>query len=82
MGQRRYGLRDDQWKRIEGLLPGREETVGVTAKDNQLFVEAVLYRYRAGRFAGTVWPVEGGAHALHALVQEWCLGRGVQTSGR
>jgi transposase len=45
---RRYGLRDDQWTRIEKLLPGREETVGVTAKDNRLFVEAVLYRYRAG----------------------------------
>jgi transposase len=45
---RRYGLRDDQWEKIENLLPGREETVGVTAKDNRLFVEAVLYRYRAG----------------------------------
>ena len=45
---RRYSLRDDQWKRIEGLLPGREGSVGVTAKDNRLFVEAVLYRYRAG----------------------------------
>ncbi len=45
---RRYGLRDDQWKKIENLLPGRKETVGVTAKNNRLFVEAVLYRYRAG----------------------------------
>lgn len=45
---RRYALRDDQWEKIEGLLPGREDTVGVTAKDNRLFVEAVLYRYRAG----------------------------------
>ena len=45
---RRYGLRDDQWDRIKGLLPGSEEHVGVTAKDNRLFVEAVLYRYRAG----------------------------------
>jgi transposase len=45
---RRYGLRDDQWDRIKDLLPGRTETVGVTAKDNRLFVEAVLYRYRAG----------------------------------
>ena len=44
---RRYGLRDDQWERIRDLLPGREDTVGVTAKDNRLFVEAVLYRYRA-----------------------------------
>ena len=45
---RRYALRDDQWERIKDLLPGREETVGVTAKNNRLFVEAVLYRYRAG----------------------------------
>ena len=45
---RRYALRDDQWERIRDLLPGREGYVGVTAKDNRLFVEAVLYRYRAG----------------------------------
>lgn len=45
---RRYALRDDQWERIQHLLPGRTETVGVTAKDNRLFVDAVLYRYRAG----------------------------------
>ncbi|MGB0808323.1 MAG: transposase, partial [bacterium] len=48
MTTRRYALRDDQWQRIEHLLPGRVGTVGVTAKDNRLFVEAVLYRYRAG----------------------------------
>lgn len=45
---RRYGLRDDQWARIEHLLPGRVGHVGGTARDNRLFVEAVLYRYRAG----------------------------------
>ncbi len=45
---RRYGLRDDQWERISHLLPGREGHVGVTAADNRLFIEAVLYRYRAG----------------------------------
>jgi transposase len=45
---RRYALRDDQWSRIEDLLPGRDGSVGVTAGDNRLFVEAVLFRYRAG----------------------------------
>jgi transposase len=45
---RRYGLRDDQWHVIMDLLPGREGSVGVTARDNRLFVEAVLYRFRAG----------------------------------
>ena len=45
---RRYALRDDQWNRIEHLLPGRPGSVGVAAADNRLFVEAVLFRYRAG----------------------------------
>ena len=45
---RRYGLRDDQWERIKNFLPGRDGHVGKTAKDNRLFVDAVLYRYRAG----------------------------------
>lgn len=45
---RRYALRDDQWDRIEPLLPGKASDSGVTARDNRLFVEAVLYRYRAG----------------------------------
>src|SRR3954463_15035583 len=45
---RRFGLRDDQWERIKHLLPGREGSVGATAADNRLFVEAVIYRYRAG----------------------------------
>ena len=30
------------------MLPGREGTRGVNADDNRLFVEAVLFRYRAG----------------------------------
>jgi transposase len=45
---RRYALRDDQWDRIKDFLPGRPGHVGGTAKDNRLFVEAVLYRYRTG----------------------------------
>jgi len=45
---RRYGLRDDQWDRIRDLLPGREGYVGGNAKDNRLFIEAVLYRFRTG----------------------------------
>lgn len=45
---RRHALRDDQWERIRDLLPGREGHVGVTARDNRLFVETALYRFRAG----------------------------------
>jgi transposase len=45
---RRYALHDDQWERIKDLLPGRKGHVGTNAKDNRLFVEAVLWRYRSG----------------------------------
>jgi len=68
---RRYGLRDDQWERICGLLPGRQGHVGVTAADNRLFVEAVLYRYRAG----VPWrdlPERFGAwKAVHTRFGRW-----------
>ena len=47
--ERRYALRDDQWEKLQALgLPGDPSHVGVTARDNRLFVEAVLYRFRAG----------------------------------
>ncbi len=39
---------DDKWARIEGLLSGRVGYVGGTAADNRLFVDAVMYRFRAG----------------------------------
>jgi hypothetical protein len=35
-------LRDDQWERIQERLPGRVGCVGRPARDNRLFVEAVL----------------------------------------
>ena len=44
----RYAIRDDQWSRIEHLLPGRAGQPGAKARDNRLFVNAVLHRYRAG----------------------------------
>ena len=35
-------ISDGQWQQIEGLLPGRPDSVGVTARDNRLFVDGVL----------------------------------------
>lgn len=45
---KRYALSDAQWAQIEHLLPGQAGQPGATAKNNRLFVDAVLYRYRAG----------------------------------
>ncbi|MAZ75041.1 MAG: hypothetical protein CL929_05395 [Deltaproteobacteria bacterium] len=41
-------LRDDQWEPIKDLLPGRQGDPGVTARDNRLFVEAVLWIEHTG----------------------------------
>ena len=41
-------LRDDQWERIQDLIPGKVGDCGVTAKDNRLFIEAVLWIARTG----------------------------------
>lgn len=70
---RRYGLRDDQWEKIKDMLPGREDSVGVTAKDNRLFVEAVLYRYRAGIQWRDLPERFGVWQAIHTRWSHWSV---------
>ena len=45
---RRHEIPDDQWLRVRDLLPGRDGDPGVTAKDNRLFLNAVLWMARTG----------------------------------
>jgi transposase len=44
----RHAIADDQWDRIKDLLPGRDGLPGVTAKDNRLFLDAVLWIAKTG----------------------------------
>ena len=69
---KRYGLRDDQWERIKDFLPGREGHVGGTAADNRLFIEAVLYRYRAGIPWRDLPERFGGWKNTHKRLRRWC----------
>ena len=39
---------DAVWEKIAPLLPGKPSDPGATAKDNRLFLEAVLWRVRTG----------------------------------
>ena len=73
---KRYGLRDDPWERIKGLLPGRAGHVGVTARNNRRFVEAVLYRYRAGIAWRDLAQWLGHCKAVHTRFSRWAK-RGV-----
>jgi transposase len=45
---RRHAISDDNWERIKDLLPGKEGDPGVTAKDNRLFLDAVLWIAKTG----------------------------------
>ena len=62
---RRHEITDEHWERIKDFLPGQAGDPGVTAKDNRLFVNAVLWIAKTGapwrdlpeRFGpwGSVW---------------------------
>ena len=45
---RRHSIRDEHWERIQDFLPGQEGDPGVTAKDNRLFVDAILWIGKTG----------------------------------
>jgi transposase len=48
MDRDRFVVSDAVWEKIASLLPGKASDSGVTAKDNRLFLEAVLWRVRTG----------------------------------
>lgn len=52
MPKRRYEISDENWDRIKHLLPGKATDPGRTAKDNRLFINAVLWIARTG----APWP--------------------------
>jgi transposase len=62
---RRHEIKDEDWERIKDMLPGQPGDPGVTAKDNRLFINAVLWIAKTGapwrdlpeRFGpwGSVW---------------------------
>jgi putative transposase len=45
---RRFEITDEQFRRIEHLLPGKPSDPGATARDNRLFLDAVLWIARTG----------------------------------
>jgi transposase len=69
--QRYHTLRDDQWEQIKNLLPGRAGTVGVTAKNNRLFLNAVLYRYRVGMPWRDLPSYFGNWSVVHTRFSRW-----------
>ncbi len=84
--KKRFGLWDDQFARIELLLPGRPGSVGRdSAGGNRLFVEAMIWKFRSGapwrdlpeRFG----DLEEQPHTFFPVGQKWCLGESFQSLG-
>ena len=48
MNDGRFVVSDMLWRRLEPRLSGKISDAGATAKDNRLFLEAVLWRMRTG----------------------------------
>lgn len=44
----RFVVDDETWAKVAALLPGKASDRGMTARDNRLFLEAVLWRVRTG----------------------------------
>lgn len=61
---RLYGLGEDHLEKIEMLLTDCEDTVGMTARDNRLFVEAVLSPYGTGISRSSTHAICAGANAV------------------
>lgn len=65
-------LRDDQWERIKDFLPGKARDSGVTAANNRLFIEAVLWIARTGSpwrdLPESFWSLASGLCPVQPLV--------------
>lgn len=73
---KRRVLRDDPWERIRDLLPGKASDRGVTAKDNRLFVEAVLWIGRTGAPWRDLPPELGHWHTTFTRFARWAKAGG------
>jgi len=64
-------LRNHQWERMAPLLPGKVTDCGVTAKDNRLFLEAVLWITRTGSPWRDLHPELGNWHNVYTRFSRW-----------
>ena len=64
-------LRDNHWERIQHLLPGKPGDKGVTAADNRLFLEAVLWLLRTGAPWRDLPAQFGRWHSIYMRFARW-----------
>ncbi len=71
MRTERFVISDRTWSLIEPLLPGKASDCGVSAKDNRLFLEAVLWRVRVGAPWRDLPPGFGNWNSIFRRFRRW-----------
>ena len=68
---KRYELSNEQWRRIENLLPGKKSDPGLSGQDNRLFVNAVLWVLRSGARWSDLPERYGKWKTVHKRFTRW-----------
>ena len=66
-----FVITDNVWEKIWRHLPGKATDRGVTAADNRLFLEAVLWRVRAGSPWRDLPPAFGNWNSVFQRFRRW-----------
>jgi putative transposase len=70
--QRRHELTDQQWKKLEPILPGKVSDPGRTARDNRQFVNAVLFVLKTGIPWSDLPERYGKSNTVWKRFDRWC----------
>jgi transposase len=73
---KRYELKDEQWARIENMLPGKKGDPGRSGEDNRRFVDGVLWILRSGAQWDELPERYGKWKTVHKRFTRWAK-RGV-----
>lgn len=71
MNEERFVVSDMLWRRLEPRLSGKISDAGATAKDNRLFLEAVLWRVRTGSPWRDLPPAFGRWNSQFRRFRRW-----------
>ena len=71
LAHRRHDISDEIWEKLEPHLPGREGSWGGIAKDNRLFINAVLWIQRTGAPWRDLPPDYGNWNSVQRRFCRW-----------
>ncbi len=74
MDEQRFVVTNDIWARLELYLPGKKSDSGATARDNRLFLEAVLWRVRTGLPWRDLPSAFGNWNSVFRRFRRWAKG--------